>query len=180
VILAASFGDIHRNPSRLITVRRQFVPSRLRPERTAQHQSRSPHPRRQIDCRRKTASRREAKLSRPKIRSQLNSPASISLRWRATSGAATPAAWRYSPQSAAPHHHRQSDYGNVKRAPGASGSASHLTVQGRGMARNGPAALGGFLVFQVSIALLACRRRAAHGAQRLPHADPRRLPGIRL
>jgi len=31
-----------------------FVPSRLRPERTAQHQSRSPHPRRQIDCRRKS------------------------------------------------------------------------------------------------------------------------------
>jgi hypothetical protein len=60
------------------------------PERTAQHQSRSPHPRRQIDCR-EIASRREAKLSRRKIRSQLNSPASISLRWRATSGVVAPA-----------------------------------------------------------------------------------------
>ena len=60
----------------------QFVPSRLRPERTAQNQSRSPHPRRQIDSRRKIPSRREAKLIRRKIRSQLNSPASISLRWR--------------------------------------------------------------------------------------------------
>src|SRR5262249_17666065 len=71
----------------------QFVPSRLRPERTAQHQSRSPRRRRQIDCRRKIAIRREAKLSRRKIRSQLNSHASISLRSRATFGGVAPAAW---------------------------------------------------------------------------------------
>jgi len=60
------------------------ITSRLRPERTAQHLARWPRLRRQTDCREIT-NRRQAKLCRREIPSQVKSPASPMIAIRAAS-----------------------------------------------------------------------------------------------